>query len=85
MLKKSATSEEYAERYAIYAQMVTDVFCLCLGTENTEKIIRHFEENYIEMSVSLIPFIYDRVLPCVDESLRNQKDRLKNAYRKKRK
>lgn len=57
------------------------VVALCMGEDNAEKICRHFENNWIELSVAVVPYIYDVILPRVNECLSRRREQLKNIYK----
>lgn len=81
---KKASADDYAQAYELYGQTVTDVFSVCFGAENTKEIIEHFGGNYIEMSVAVVPFIYEVVLPAANEAIKQRNDGLKRMYASKR-
>lgn len=83
-LKRSADDKEYAAAYEHYGRAVNGVFAVCFGSENAEKICGFYEENYIEMSLALVPYIYEVILPRVNESLTRRREQLKNIYKGKR-
>lgn len=84
LLKKAASEQDYAEAYGLFGQTVTDIFCVCFGQENTEKITEHFGGDYIEMSVAVVPYIYEVILPRVNNVLLRRKEQLKGIYHKGR-
>jgi len=83
-LKKAADDKEYAAAYEHYGRAVNGVFAVCFGSENAEKIRGFYEDNYIEMSLALVPYIYEVILPRVNECLTRRREQLKNIYKGKR-
>ncbi len=84
-LKKAADDKEYTAAYEHYGKAVAGVFAVCFGSGNTEKIRSFYEENYIEMSLAVVPYIYEVVLPRVNECLTKKREQLKNIYKGRRK
>ena len=61
------------------------VFTICFGRENAETICEFFEGNYVEMSVAIVPYIYDVILPRVNECIARRREQLKGIYRRGKK
>ena len=80
-LKKAASDKDYGEAYAQYGRAVDGIFAVCFGAENARRIAEFFEGNYIEMSFAIVPYIYEVILPRVNESLKRRREQLKNIYR----
>lgn len=80
-LKKAASDKDYAEAYEQYGRAVRGVFAVCFGRENAKRICEFFEGNYVEMSVAIVPYIYDVILPRVNECLSRRREQLKNIYK----
>ena len=83
LLKKAVSQEDYAAAYELFGQTVNDVFSVCFGAENAQRIAEHFEGDFIGMSVAVVPYVYDVILPKVDESLQRRREQLRNIYRSK--
>ena len=83
LLKKAVSQEDYAAAYELFGQTVNDVFGVCFGAENAQRISEHFEGDFIEMSVAVVPYVYDVILPKVNESLQRRSEQLRNIYRSK--
>lgn len=84
LLKKAASQEDYAEAYGLFGQTVNDVFSVCFGAENAQRISEHFGGDCIEMSVAVVPYIYEVILPKVNDSLQRRREQLRSVYRKGR-
>lgn len=80
-LKRAVNDGEYGAAYEQYGRAVRGVVALCMGEDNAEKICRHFENNWIELSVAVVPYIYDVILPRVNECLSRRREQLKNIYK----
>lgn len=83
-LKKAASDNDYAAAYEQYGKAVDGIFAVCFGAENARRIAAFFEGNYIEMSFAIVPYIYEVILPRVNESLKRRREQLKNIYRSRR-
>ena len=83
LLKKAVSQEDYAAAYELFGQTVNDVFGVCFGAENAQRIADHFEGDFIEMSVAVVPYVYDVILPKVNESLQRRREQLRSIYRGK--
>ena len=80
-LKKAVGDKDYGEAYEQYGRAVCGVISLCMGAENAARIRAHFEDSYIEMSVAVVPCIYDVILPRVNECLARRREQLKSIYK----
>ena len=83
LLKKAVSQEDYAAAYELFGQTVNDVFSVCFGAENAQRIAEHFEGDFIGMSVAVVPYVYDVILPKVNESLQRRREQLRSIYRSK--
>lgn len=62
---------------------VTALMELCFGNENTAKIIKFYDGDYIEMIEYVVPFIVDEVMPAIEKALKEKAEYLKKTkYRK---
>ena len=84
-LKKAASDKDYAAAYEQYGRAVRGVFSVCFGRENAETICGFFGGNYVEMSVAIVPYIYDVILPRVNECIARRREQLKGIYRRGKK
>lgn len=84
-LKKAHSDKDYAMAYEQYGKAVRGVFTVCFGAENAETICGFFEGNYIEMSVAIVPYIYEVILPRVNESLERRREQFRGIYRRGKK
>ena len=82
-LKNAIDDKQYTEAYSRYGEAITGIFAICFGTENARRITEHYENNYIEMSVAVVPYICEVVLPKVNECISRKREEIKNLYRAK--
>ena len=83
LMKKAASQEDYSAAYELFGQTVGDVFSVCFGAENAQRIAEHFGGDFIGMSVAVVPYVYDVILPKVNESLQRRREQLRSIYRSK--
>lgn len=83
LLKQAVGRKDYDAAYELYGQTVTDVFSACFGKENTEEIVDFYDGNFVEMSLALVPFIYDVILPAANDVIRQRKAALKGIYKRR--
>lgn len=84
-LKKAASDKDYSAAYEQYGKAVGGILAVCFGGGNAQRIVDFFEGNYIEMSVAIVPYIYDVILPRVNECLARRREQLKGIYRRGKK
>ena len=84
-LKRAASDKDYTAAYEQYGKAVRGVFSVCFGRENAETICGFFGGNYVEMSVAIVPYIYDVILPRVNECIARRREQLKGIYRRGKK
>lgn len=84
-LKRAASDKDYTAAYEQYGKAVRGVFAVCFGRENAETICGFFGGNYVEMSVAIVPYIYDVILPRVNECIARRREQLKGIYRRGKK
>ncbi len=82
-LKKAVGDKDYNEAYELYGQTVTDVFSACFGKQNTADIVEFYDGNFVEMSLALVPFIYDVILPAANDVVKQRKAALKSIYKRR--
>ena len=80
-VQKKGVQENIETAFSVYGTALLDVFELVFGTSGTKKILEFYENKYVEMSVQIVPFIYSVIVPKINETLNNQKTKLKNMYR----
>lgn len=66
-----------------YGEAVLSLFSLVFGEENSKKIIEFYEDNYMEMSVEVFPFITEIISPKITKALEEQKNKLAEQYKGK--
>lgn len=84
-LKKAASDKNYSAAYEQYGKAVGGILAVCFGGENARRIVDFFGGNYIDMSVAIVPYIYDVILPRVNECLARRREQLKGIYRRGKK
>lgn len=80
-LQKQRKKAEFDQVAALYGTVVIDLLELTFGKENASKILEFYENSYFEMVQQIMPYITGRVLPEIREALKQQKKRLKRAFK----
>ena len=62
-MKDNATDEAYEA----YGKAVFELFASVFGEGGAEKILQHYENNYSEMLLDVLPYLLDNVFPSLDE------------------
>ena len=57
---------------------VDALFHLVFGADATEKILEYFDGSYIDATLNVLPFIYDRIHPAVEAYAKNRREMLVN-------
>lgn len=73
--KKNADAIFEAYGNAIFAVM--DLF---FGEQQREYIVDYYENNYVEMTQFVLPYITEKLMPRVMNVLKQQRDELTNKY-----
>lgn len=66
--------------FEAYGNAIFSIMDLCFGEENRKKIVAFYEDNYIEMTQVIIPYITDKLLPKVLKAVNEQRDMLARKY-----
>ena len=72
----------FDKAYEDYGKVLTEMFYATFGAKNAQTIIDFYENNYVEMSVEMVPYIIDVIIPLVYGAIDRKKKRLKNAARR---
>lgn len=75
-LQKNPESPELMEAYG---KAVVSLFNSIFGEEDTEKIIAFYDGNYSEMLIDIFPFLYNEIIPKINEASAERKEQLLQA------
>ena len=81
--QKLKQQKEFDKAYYDYGEALVKMFEMCFGTENTQEIVTFFENRYTEMSVEIVPYITKEIIPLVGEAIKQKKNSLKKAGKRK--
>lgn len=81
--QKLKQMEKFDKAYYDYGAVLVKMFEMCFGKENAEAIISFFENRYTEMSVEIVPYITKEIIPLVGEAIKQKKNNLKKAGKRK--
>ena len=76
---QGAPSAELLEQYGM---AIIKLFSILFGQENTEKLLVYYEDNYVEMSTEVMPFIVDVIKPQLDKAITAMRERTREIYKK---
>lgn len=82
-LKQGETDGEVAIEE--YGNALIALLRLVFGEENTAKVLNFYENNYVELSLQVIPFVAGVIVPAVTQSLQNTKQQMAQRYKGKQK
>lgn len=63
-----------------FGNIVIKLFICLFGDENTQKILEYFENDYTEMAVQCMPFMFDVVQPAIEKYSRSKREIMANNY-----
>lgn len=63
-----------------YGTAIISLFEVIFGKENTDKILKYYENRYIEMSAEVFPFIIQVIFPRMQEYTQEKTEKLRNNY-----
>lgn len=66
-----------------YGNTVIELFCLVFGEDGAMKILNFYENNYMEMSVEVFPFIINVIMPKIQQGIEEQRKKLAEQYKYK--
>lgn len=81
--QKLKLQKEFDKAYYDYGKALVKLFEMCFGKDNTEEIVTFFENRYTEMSVEIVPYITQEIIPLVGEAIKQKKNNLKKAGKRK--
>ena len=81
--QRKGDAAAFDKAYEDYGKTLTEMFYTTFDAKNAQTIIDFYENNYVEMSVEMVPYIIDVLIPLIEGSINRQKKRLKNAARRR--
>lgn len=83
--EKAAKEKQADEMLEAYGKAIVEFIRLIFGDENTQKLIKYFDNRYIDMLFQTMPFIYDVVVPSIKKSIQQKKQIIANNHNLSRK
>lgn len=83
-LQSEGNAEAFDEAYCTYGSAVIGLFELTLGKENTKEILDFYENRYTEMSLQVVPYIVNVIIPLIGDTIKQKKRELKQLNRRRR-
>lgn len=81
---KTASEEKANETLDIIGKTTVDLFEAVFGKDNTDEILKFYENKPIEMCQEILPFVIEVIIPQVRKTAQSNKQNLVNSYKKKR-
>lgn len=75
-MKKGSTGK----KLEAFGSAIIKMFKVVFGEENTDELIEFFENNYVEMTEQIMPFITDVAAPAITASVNEHKKQLATNY-----
>ncbi|MEG0897338.1 MAG: hypothetical protein RSF73_07325 [Ruthenibacterium sp.] len=67
--------------FTVFGTAILDLFAIVFGAENTQTLLAFFDGNYYEMSMQVVPFLMNVVLPSMKEHLQAQRIQMAENYK----
>lgn len=67
-----------------YGNAVIKLFNTVFGEENTTKIVKFYENRYVEMSLEVTPFVVNVILPRVRDVAQSARKEVLDKYNRRR-
>lgn len=82
-IKKAAAEKDTTkqENVEIIGKCIVEIFALFFGEENSKKILNFYSGDYASMCQDFIPYIYNAIVPKVQEMAKRQKALAKRKFR----
>lgn len=81
--QKQNDTELFEKTLEVYGEAIIALLRLIFGEENAQVLLDYFENNYFEMAIKLIPFIFDVLSPKIIEGIKAEKQQLLSQYDRK--
>lgn len=78
--KNSVNAENAQQIFETYGTALINLLDSIFGVEDTQKILVFYENNYIEMSIQIFPFVHEVIIPQIEKSVNQSKEQLKQRY-----
>jgi len=66
-----------------YEKSILKLLELIFGKENTEEILKYYENNFIEMMYAIIPFISNVIVPNLTQYMDEERKNFSKKYKSK--
>lgn len=83
--QKHNDTETFEKTFEAYGETIIALLRLIFGENNAQTLLDYYENNYFEMSIKLVPFIFDVISPKIIEAVKAEKQQLAVQYRRGRK
>lgn len=83
-LRSMAGTQLYHEALAHFGTAVHAIMEFCFGTENARTVADYFGNDYVEISIALVPYIYNTIIPKTTEAIIRRRNAFKAVFKEKR-
>ena len=81
--QKHNDTETFDKTLEAYGETIIALLRLIFGEENAQVLLDYYENNYFEMSIKLVPVIFDVISPKIIEGIKAKKQQLISQYNRK--
>ena len=80
---QTADATNTTKTLELIGKVTVDLFEAIFGTENTQDILKFYENKPVEMCRDILPFITEVIIPQVRKTASDNKKNLLNGYKKR--
>lgn len=82
-LRITAGTQSYHEALVHFGIAVHAIMEFCFGVENARIVADFFGGDYVEISIALVPYIYNTIIPKTTEAIIRRRNAFKAAFKEK--
>ncbi len=75
------SEENFQALYTDYGEAIITILKTVMGEDNTLEVLEFYEDNYIEMSLQIFPFVADVIIPKIRDTVTASKQQIKTRFR----
>ncbi|MCM1335936.1 MAG: hypothetical protein NC084_12880 [Bacteroides sp.] len=80
--QKTGDARKLRETAESFGVLFTDLLSLTFGKHNAAVVLDFYENDYLEMLTTIMPYLRVVILPKIGEALKREKNRLRQFYRR---
>ena len=78
-IKESGLTDQLVESKG---KIIINLMRLLFGDANTMQVMEYYKNNYVEMLQSIMPYIYEVVIPSLEKMARNTKKKKIRSFKR---